>query len=88
MMGVGYYGKKAMANDRDNEFWEKVAFYNRADWKLAFVFFPKKCSISGKKLWLCYAYMGTANYYAGDAGSVVEHKWHDKLEHLIWLLKK
>ena len=86
-MGVGYYGKKAMASDRDHEFWEKVAFYNKADWKLKFVFFPKKCSISGKKLWLEYAYRG-ASVLAGPTDSIIDYKWHDKLEHLIWLLKK
>ena len=87
MMGVGYYGKKAMANDRDGDFWANTSFYHNAIWKLVFLFFPKKCVISGKKLWLCYAYEGTATY-TGPGTPAYEYKWHDKHEHIIWLLTK
>jgi hypothetical protein len=62
-------------------------FYNRAKWKLSFALWPHHCELTGRKLWLQYAYEGTATWH-GPGDSIDEVHWHDKTEHLIYLLKK
>ena len=57
-------------------------------WELKFAWFPEKCHITEKKIWLKYAYRGTAMYRTGDITFAYEYRWHDKIEHIIWQLKK
>jgi hypothetical protein len=57
-----------------------------SDWTLKVCCFPRKCYISGKKLWGKYAYCGTT-IITGPGDPVVEHFWIDKDEFLIWNLK-
>jgi hypothetical protein len=76
MMGAGYYS--------NNEIFYKKCL----GWELKFVFLPKTCSRTGKRIWLEYAYRGMAIYRAGDFESITEYQWHDKFEHIIWKLKQ
>ena len=63
-------------------------FYSRClGWKLKFAFLPKKCILSGKTIWLEYAYVGLA-MFTGPGEPIFETNWHKKDEHLLWLLKK
>jgi hypothetical protein len=68
--------------------WQEDAFYRRCvGWELKLVLWPTQCYITGKKLWLQYAYRGTS-VLTGPGDSIIDHRWHDKHEHLIWLLKR
>lgn len=51
-----------------------------------FVWYPKVCSITGKKLWLTKAYIQTA-IWTGPGDPVFEHRWYDKSEFLMARLK-
>jgi hypothetical protein len=61
-------------------------FYDRAVWELSFAWFPHRCEITNKLIWLNYAYQGTRRIY-GPGDPVVEERWHNKHEHLLWCLK-
>lgn len=66
----------------------KQEFYYRCrGWELKFAFFPKQCFRSGKKIWLKYGYRGIA-LWTGPGEPMPEAQWHDKDEHLLWLLNK
>jgi hypothetical protein len=62
-------------------------FYGRAEWKLTFLLWPRRCVLSNKLLWLKYAYEGTATWH-GPGEPVHETLWHDKIEHIIFQLKR
>lgn len=55
--------------------------------ELKFVFFPKRCFISEKILWLEYAYRQTA-MYTGPGQPVFEYRWYDKTEFIIAKIKE
>lgn len=55
--------------------------------ELKFAWLPKTCNISGKRIWLQYAYRLT-RIITGPGESIFEYRWHDKAEHLIWKLKQ
>lgn len=59
--------------------------YLRAE--LRFVFLPKRCDLSNKRIWLEYGYKLTATW-TGPGNSIVEERWHNSHEHIIWKLKK
>lgn len=62
------------------------AFYMRAQWKLCYVIWPKRCDISGKRLWPgTKAFKGQATW-TGPGTPVIEYKWHAKEEHLVFML--
>jgi len=61
-------------------------FYHKAFWRLKFLWWPKRSAITGRWLWLCYAYEGTAIYH-GAYEAVFEFRYHERIEHLIWNLK-
>jgi hypothetical protein len=66
---------------------KNIMFYNKAVWKLSFAFLPRRCAISNKRIWLKYGYEGIATtYYRGTADT--ETRWHDKIEHIIFQLKR
>jgi hypothetical protein len=81
MMGAGYYSKRAMAQGRDDWFYRKCI-----GWQLRFALFPKRCDITNRLIWLEYAYRGTA-VLTGPGDSIVEHRWHDRHEHIIFKIK-
>lgn len=72
----------------DQSVWDAM-FYNKcAGWELKFAFLPKRCDVTGRKIWLEYAYRGSAWFRVGDIDIQEEIRWHDKLEHIIWKLKR
>lgn len=81
MMGAGYAGKRAMANGRDDWFYRRCV-----GWELTVAWLPKRCDLTGRRIWLKEAWRGTS-VLTGPGESIIEHRWHDKDEHLIFLLK-
>lgn len=68
-------------------YYSQDIFYSKARWALSFAWFPKTCEITGKRIWLKYAYQGIA-IWNGPGDAVAEYKWHDKYEHVIWELMR
>jgi len=54
---------------------------------LKFAWLPETCDLSGKCIWLKWAYRLTS-IYAGPSEISLEHSWHDKNAHIMWLLKR
>lgn len=54
------------------------------EWKKKFAWFPRRCEISNKLIWLRYGYHGVIhdlpNWY-------YESEWHDINEHILWELR-
>jgi hypothetical protein len=65
---------------------EVSSFYRKAGWQLEFTFWPQRCQISNRVIWLERAYKGTA-IWTGPGNNIVEHRWHSTQEHIIWILK-
>jgi hypothetical protein len=63
------------------------AFYNRAYWRLTFLWWPKRSAITNHWLWLRQVYEGTA-MWTGPGTPVFEFRYHELKEHLIWKLKQ
>ena len=62
-------------------------FYrNCVGWQLKFAWLPKQCLISGRRVWLEFAYRGTS-ILTGPGEPIIEQGWHSKAEHLIYKLK-
>jgi hypothetical protein len=55
--------------------------------QLKFSWLPETCALTGKCIWLEYAYRMT-RIITGPGESIIEHRWHDKNTHIIWLLKR
>jgi hypothetical protein len=55
--------------------------------QLKFAWLPQTCNITGKRIWLKFGYRLTA-MWTGPGDPLFEHRWHDKLEHIIWKLKR
>lgn len=55
--------------------------------ELKFTFIPRRCHVSGKRLWLTYAYRRTA-MWTGPGDPIFEHRWYDKIEFIIERLKE
>lgn len=53
---------------------------------IRFVWFPQKCRITGKRLWLEDAYVQIA-MYTGPGEPIFEYRWYDKDEFLISKIK-
>jgi hypothetical protein len=62
------------------------SFYDRAYWKLKFLWVPKRSYLTNKWLWLRNVYEGTA-MWTGPGTPVIEFRYHEPDEHLIWRLK-
>lgn len=65
----------------DNFFMKRIK-----TWKVTFAFFPKKCAVSDKKIFLKYAYKGTY-MLTGPGDPIFINYWVDKTEFLLWNLK-
>ena len=64
------------------------SFLERATvWRLSFVWLPKVCMFSGRRIWLEYAYHATA-IWTGPGEDVIQTLWATKDEYLIWQLKR
>jgi len=55
--------------------------------ELKFVRIPKTCYVSGKLIWLEYAYKETAMYTGPDL-PIFEYRWYTKHEYIIARLKE
>jgi hypothetical protein len=55
-------------------------------WRLKFSMWPRRCSISGKRIWLEDAYRGIRTI-TGPGTPVIEHYWVRCDEFIIWNLK-
>jgi len=73
-----------------------VDYFDQAPvWQLKFVLWPRRCSISGRRIFLEWAYRGIATrvgmveiiFHPMDE---IQHEihWHNNVEHLIWRLKQ
>jgi hypothetical protein len=65
------------------------SFYSRMliGFEYKFTWFPKKCHLTGNRLWLKKAYRMT-RIITGPGESIFEYRWHDKNAHIMWLLKR
>jgi hypothetical protein len=61
-------------------------FIERAIWYATFVWWPRRCWISGRWLWLCKAYKGTA-MWSGPGTPIFEYHWVDKDQFLLARLR-
>jgi hypothetical protein len=91
---TGFSSKRAMAKNRwyyqqftEMDEFHMDIFYERAYWKKVFLWRPRQCSLTGKTLWLRWAYMGTT-MWTGPGDPVFEYRFHEKKQHLIWALGK
>lgn len=55
-------------------------------WEKRFCWWPKRCSIGNRLIWLEYAYRGM-KVITGPGDPVFLYWWHSKHEHLLWKLK-
>ena len=81
MMGVGYKGKMAMAFERDDWFYRRCA-----GWQVKFALWPRHCDLTNNLIWLKRGYKGMA-ILTGPGEDIIEFRWHDIDEHLMWKLK-
>ncbi len=55
--------------------------------KLKFVWYPKTCSLTKKRLWLTTAYKSVERYYNNYTDDeIIYTHWIDKHEYIIWKL--
>lgn len=55
--------------------------------QIKFAWLPKKCYITGKRIWLKNALKRTA-MWTGPGDNIFEHRWYDPQEYMIWQLSK
>jgi hypothetical protein len=55
--------------------------------ELKFAWLPKRCDISGERIWLKYGYRLT-RIITGPGESIFEYRWHDKNTHIMWKLTR
>jgi hypothetical protein len=77
-MGVNYYGTCKNI--------PPSTFYRHAGWERKFTWWPRRCMLSNKIIWLQPAYRGTA-LWARSNKPVIETAWHSSKEHVVWKLK-
>jgi hypothetical protein len=51
-----------------------------------FLLFPRRCKLSDKLLWFCYAYV-EIHCFTGPGDSIFEYNYYDKNEYLVNKLK-
>lgn len=73
-------------DSRMSERFSRMYFYHRAGWCERFVWLPRRCELSGRIIWLRRAYRGTVLWH-GPGTPTIETVWHDRSEHLVWILK-
>ena len=71
----------------DDNFGDQIFNARCLGWELVFAWLPHRCHLSKRWIWFKYAYVGTA-IYTGPGDDIFEYRWHEKLEHLVWALKR
>jgi hypothetical protein len=66
--------------------WYDDAFFRKAQWKLTFACWPRRCLVSNKWIWLQLGYLGEA-VWTGPGTPVFETRWLSKEEFLVAILK-
>ena len=66
---------------------EHDIFYDRATWRLKFIWLPKLSYLTGRWIWLQFAYEGQVVWF-GPGDPVREFRYHETVEHLVWQLKQ
>lgn len=61
-------------------------FLSRAHVELRWCLWPRRCELSGQRLWLTTAYRARATW-TGPGTSVAEEKWFSSAEYLLMRLK-
>ena len=75
-----------MPSTKDSiDWWEHR--WLQSHWDLKFALWPRWCYLSGELIWLEYGYRGELAI-TGPGDPVVEIRWHNKGEHLLWILLK
>jgi hypothetical protein len=64
-----------------------VAFYEKAIWRLKFIWLPKRCELTNKLMCCSYVYEGIAIWF-GSTELVVERRYHLPEQHLLWLIQR
>ena len=85
-LAVKRMNEEKMAYDEWERHREEYNWRHRASWEFQFVLWPRRCYLTNKWIWLKRAYCGTFSLY-GPGDPVIDHRWHDKYAHLIWLLE-
>jgi len=62
------------------------SFVKRATWHVKFAWWPRRCWLSGRQLWLTRAYQGTA-MWTGPSNTVFEYRWVDRDQYLVAKIK-
>lgn len=62
------------------------AFIRRAIWYVKFTWWPRRCWLTGRVLWLTKAYQGMA-MWTGPGSAVFEYRWVDKDQYLMAKIK-
>ena len=73
-------GWRAKTSKEDDYF-----FYKMATWTEQFAWWPHRCDVTRRIIWLQHAYRGCVRW--SDNWITTEYRWHDRHEHLIWTLK-
>jgi hypothetical protein len=64
----------------------KYALERVESWHLQFVLVPHRCILSGRLIWMNFAYKGT-RIITGPGTPVIETFWMSKENFIIWQLK-
>lgn len=84
MFPQGLYGLNITGMWMDEQY---DIFNDRADFKLVYLFWPRRCHNTGKRLWLTHAYKGTVVWH-GYSEPVEEHRYYDEVEFIIRKLQQ
>ena len=84
MFPQGLYGMNITGMWMDEEY---DPFNTRAEFKLIYLIWPRRCHLTGRRLWLTHAYQGTA-VWTGPGEPAIEHRYYDEVEYIIRKLKQ
>ena len=56
-------------------------------WDIKLCLWPRKCFLTGKRLWMKYAYKGT-RIITGPGDPVVYEYWVERSEFIFWNLRR
>jgi hypothetical protein len=84
MLGQGYgYQPGAMGVD----FEPYDDFYDRASYQYLWCLWPRRCYITGRRMWLKVAVRGRAVWH-GPGDPAVEERWFDRDQALLMFMKR